>query len=213
MQVTCSICKKPVTQSTTLANSKQYWHCDFCLFTGLDEKFFISRDDEKSRYDLHENSIEDKGYVEFLEKFINYAITPYQDSVKTILDYGSGPKPVLAELLKRKSYQVSVYDPLYAPKEFHNESFDLICSTEVFEHFYNPMLEIAKIVKLLKPGGRLSVMTRFMPAVDEFRAWFYKDDKTHVSFYSLETFEYIAKEFGLKLIKDDGFQCLVLQKT
>lgn len=210
VELQCPICSSLTEEKTILKNGRVFYHCSNCGFSGLDPAFFLSASEEKSRYDLHENSINDPGYVAMFEKFINFAITPYK--VKTILDYGSGPGPVLAELLSRKNYDVSIYDPFYADSNFADFSFDMVCSTEVFEHFNKPMEEIGKIVKLVKPGGYIAIMTRFRPAIDKFKSWFYKDDTTHVSFYSPKTFEFIAKQFSLEIIEHDSFQTILLKK-
>ncbi|MDA0771551.1 MAG: methyltransferase domain-containing protein [Cyanobacteria bacterium] len=206
----CRICHKAISKTTTLKNGRRYFHCEHCLFIGMDQEFFLDAQTEKARYDLHHNSIDDQGYVKMLETFIKEAISPYQ--VQRILDYGSGPNPVLAELLGRQSYQVEIYDPCYAINNFSEASFDLLCATEVVEHFYDPMQEFPKMLKLLKPLGYLSLMTRFSPSYDEFKSWFYKDDSTHTSFYSLKTFEYIALELGLQIVNYREPDLIVLQK-
>ena len=56
-------------------------------------------------------------------------------------------------------------------------------------------------------------MTRFMPELDKFESWFYKDDDTHVSFYALKTFEFLAKELGLELVKQNGMNIILLRKN
>lgn len=208
----CRICKNKINETISLANGREFFSCVFCDFVFLNPKFLLNIEEEKARYDNHENSIENLGYVKMFEEFIAEAVTPFQTSVKTILDYGSGPGPVLAELLKRKAYQVSIYDPIYAKNEYRENSFDLITSTEVFEHFNEPLNEIKRIIALLKPKGYLSVMTKFLPEKDKFKSWFYKDDPTHVSFYSLKTFEFLARELGLTSIKNNGTNLIVLQK-
>ena len=206
----CRICHKAISKTTTLKNGRRYLHCEHCLFIGMDEEFFLDAQAEKARYDLHRNSIEDQGYVTMLETFIKATIQPYQ--VTRILDYGSGPNPVLAELLRRQSYQVEIYDPIYAANKFPEASFDLLCATEVVEHFYQPLQEFPKMLRLLKPNGYLALMTRFSPSYDEFKSWFYKDDSTHTSFYSLKTFEYLAAEFGMEIVNYREPDLIVLQK-
>jgi SAM-dependent methyltransferase len=209
----CLICETKVTEFTQLKNSKIYWHCQNCFFIKLDPRFHLDSIKEKARYDKHENSIDDRGYVETLEKFIDYSITPFKKSITQILDYGSGPEPVLAELLKRQGYATQIYDPYYAASKFRNESFDLVSATEVFEHFYDPKKEISRIMELVKTNGYIAVLTRFRPELEKFKSWFYKDDLTHVSFFTIRTFEYLAKELGFSIVKHDGFQNLVIRKV
>lgn len=212
MSYHCLVCETKVTEFTQLKNSKIYWHCQNCFFTKLDPSFHIDSAKEKARYDKHQNSIADQGYVKTLEKFIDYSITPFKESITNILDYGSGPEPVLAELLKRQGYKTKIYDPFYATNQFSDESFDFITSTEVFEHFYDPKKEIENILSLVKVKGFIAIMTRFCTTIEEFKSWFYKDDPTHVSFFTIKTFEYLSKELGFTIVKHDGFQVLVIQK-
>lgn len=209
----CKLCQSKTNEFITLSNGHQYFLCDVCDLVFLNPQFYLNDEQEKSRYDLHENSIENQSYVAMFEGFIAEAVTPFKTSVKKILDYGSGPGPVLVELLKQKGYEVKNYDPIYARNEFEGEKFDLITSTEVFEHFYNPQKEIEKIISLMKSGAYLSIMTRFLVDKDKFQSWFYKDDPTHVCFYSLKTFDFLAWEHGLKIVKNNGFNLIILQKN
>lgn len=209
----CKLCRAEIKETISLANGRYFHSCDNCGFVFLDPSFFLNIEDEKARYDLHENNISNQGYVEMFEKFIADAVMPFKTSVKKILDYGSGPGPVLAELLKHKGYEVSIYDPIYARNDFEEESFDLITSTEVVEHFYEPFDEIKRMVSLLKPKAYLSIMTRFLPEKSKFKSWFYKDDPTHVSLYSLSSFEFLARELGLRIVKNNGHNLIILQKN
>ena len=58
---------------------------------------------------------------------------------------------------------------------------------------------------LLKPQGILAVMTLFHQNDQEhFQDWFYIRDPSHISFFTRNTMEYIAKEVGLKIIYCDN---------
>ncbi len=208
--LTCKICESETLTSSETEDLRIFRHCSNCVFSFIDPQFLLTRDEEKSRYDFHENSIENEGYVTMFENFIAFAVSPFEN-VKTVLDYGSGPGPVLAELLKRKDYEVDIYDPYYSP-ESPSKKYDLITSTEVFEHFNEPLESINKVVKLLKPSGYLSIMTCFNPGPEDFNGWWYKNDDTHVSFYSVKTFEFLAQRFNLELIKHNDKNIIVLKK-
>jgi hypothetical protein len=52
---------------------------------------------------------------------------------------------------------------------------------------------------MLKDNGLLGIMTKRLINFEKFRSWHYKNDPTHVCFYSDLTFEYIAEKWGYKL--------------
>ncbi len=116
------------------------------------------------------------------------------------LDYGSGPQPVLQELLKRNNILTDVYDPYFAPRNLNeNGAYDFITCTETAEHFYNPSFEFEKIFHLLKPNGYLFLMTKLFTPELEIKKWDYARDTSHVCFYSMQSLEWICKKYSRKL--------------
>lgn len=204
----CKICDSKCFDQSITKKGKIYHHCDTCGFSFLDDKFHLNAEKEKQRYDLHENNLENLAYVKSFEEFIEEYISPYP--VKSILDFGSGPNPVLVELLKQKAYQVDFYDPFYQ-KQKPKKQFDLVCSTEVVEHFCNPLKDISLMQSYMKAGAYLAIMTGFNPGKDKFSNWNYKNDETHVSFYSMKTFEKIASIFNLQIIKHSQNKFILLK--
>ena len=95
-------------------------------------------------------------------EFVKGYIIPYKNRIKTELDFGCGPTPVLADILKKHGFEVDIYDIFFAPvKSYINKQYDLITSTEVIEHLSDPL----KILHLLKNrlnnnGRRFSLRTR-----------------------------------------------------
>ncbi len=176
-------------------------HCGDCRLIFVPEKYFPTSSDEKSRYELHQNSPEDEGYSRFLNSFIDSFIE-YLEPGMTGLDYGSGPKPVLAQLLIERDYPVSVYDPFFSKTpELLEKKYDFITCCETVEHFFKPAEEFLKLHSLLNPSGLLCISTAMLKNVDEFSNWYYHHDFTHVVFYCEDTFNWIAEEFGFNLIK------------
>lgn len=186
--------------------SKTYYRCSQCQLIFLDPSMHLKPADEKARYDTHENDFENEGYLEFLYKawLPLENILKQSSSNKVGLDFGCGPNPVLANLIS-KHYKCSYYDPY-----FHNnrklleDSYDFILSTEVFEHFNSPMQSIEKVVGLIKPYGYLSIMTSFYSDKIDFKSWRYRQDQTHVCFYSKKTFEWLASNYDLAIVKMDN---------
>ncbi|NIO11952.1 MAG: methyltransferase domain-containing protein, partial [Deltaproteobacteria bacterium] len=76
-----------------------------------------------------------------------------------------------------------------------NDHYDFITATEVLEHLHEPGLELARLWAILKPGGHLGIMTRMAEPEMEFSNWYYKNDPTHVCFYSRETFKWLASHW------------------
>ena len=79
-------------------------------------------------------------------------------------------------------------------------------------HFYQPQNELELLLSLVKPGGWLGIMTKLARDESAFATWHYKNDLTHVSFFSKETFEFVAKRYQLEL-EFVGNDVILLRKT
>jgi 2-polyprenyl-3-methyl-5-hydroxy-6-metoxy-1,4-benzoquinol methylase len=156
-------------------------------------------DDERARYEQHNNDVENKGYQRFVQPIVEYIKTHMEPDHSTGLDFGAGTGPVIAKLLREAGYTVNLYDPFFHPHdEYLNQSYDYIIACEVVEHFHRPKKEFALLRKLLKSGGHLVLMTDLLPADTAFQEWYYKNDETHVFFYHPDTFETIRSTFGFQ---------------
>ena len=209
----CPLCSfSGQNQKLTGPLKRTFYSCKNCGGIFVDHNEQIAADEEKDRYKEHNNSINDKGYIQFLNNAVNPAL-PYLTANMKGLDYGSGPSPVLTELLKQKGIDCTPYDPFFT-KPLPDELFDFIFSTETFEHFYHPARELEKIVSRLKPGGFLIVMTKSADGVKpaDFTNWHYARDITHVFFYTDKSFRYIENIFGLKRIEFTNERVFIFQK-
>ncbi|MEX0741223.1 MAG: class I SAM-dependent methyltransferase [Phycisphaeraceae bacterium] len=159
----------------------------------------MGRADEKRVYDQHENDPADAGYRRFLDRLAQPLLGKLTRGMAG-LDYGCGPGPTLSVMLEEAGMRMAVYDPYYAPdRSVLGKRYDFVTCTEVVEHFNRPAESWAELVGLLKPGGWLGVMTKRVIDRERFEQWHYKNDPTHVSFYSEATFAWIAERFGLGL--------------
>ena len=97
---------------------------------------------------------------------------------------------------------MSVYDPYYFP-DTHclSQRYDVVTCTEVVEHFYQPKRSLETLFSQVKPGGMLVVMTKLVISPQKFPQWHYKNDPTHVSFFSEQTFRFIAHQYGMQYEK------------
>jgi 2-polyprenyl-3-methyl-5-hydroxy-6-metoxy-1,4-benzoquinol methylase len=150
---------------------------------------------EKQRYSFHQNHLEDKNYVHFLQPAVQ-AVKKFSAPGSRGLDYGCGPQPVLAELLRQVGYRVSAYDPFFYPLDLGEiMPLDFITCTEAAEHFFNPGQEFKRIFSLLKPEGSLILMTGLYRENLKIQDWHYGRDPTHVVFFCEATLQWIAHQF------------------
>ena len=180
--------------------SKKYYKCPTCLGILLCESHYLNAEKEKNRYDKHSDNIEDKGYKKFVSPIINAVQKEYSPSDNG-LDYGCGNSAIIQQLLNNEGYTVNGYDPFYFPqKKVLNKQYNYITCCEVVEHFYTPRKEFQRLNSLLKKGGKLYLKTNLFNETINFKKWWYKNDATHVFFYTKETMEYIKTHFGFKSV-------------
>lgn len=211
----CRICGNDTYVIDDLKFANHYAKCSSCLYIGINENDVITFEEERKEYDRHENTIENEGYVQFFRNFLGGAVLPFINKNGLGLDFGSGPEPVLMQLMKR-DYEVDLdyYDLHYQPEPvYEDKSYDFIISTEVIEHILNPDETFAFFAKHLKKDGVLSIMTLFHENDDDqFLKWWYRRDVTHISFFRLETFEVLAKKHGLEIIYTDNKRQITFKK-
>jgi hypothetical protein len=210
----CKICG---SETNLISHSKfgDYHWCEKCEFISKDKSFHPSKEDELRIYNQHNNSIEDPRYVDFFTTFIEDTILEYVNEGKKGFDFGSGPSPVLAQILEKYyGYNMDIYDLFYAnEKSYIGNKYDLITSTEVIEHLEDPIPYFKLFVELMKDDTLLAIMTLFHKNDEaHFLCWNYMRDITHLSFYNLKTFEYIAKEVGLKIIYTNNIRYITFMK-
>ncbi|UMZ72925.1 class I SAM-dependent methyltransferase [Natranaerofaba carboxydovora] len=220
-QERCKICDNYTDAWIDEQFGIDYYYCNYCKIIFMDENSVVSSDKEIEVYNQHDNNLENKGYVKMFENFIDKAILPYYqkknkkaENIKKALDFGCGPGPVLAVLLRQQGFEVDIYDIYFAPeKVYENKTYDLITSTEVFEHLMDPLETCKLLTKHLKEDGILAIMTLFHPeSIKKFNNWWYRRDPTHISFYRPETFEVMADKLGLEVLDYDDKNTLVMKK-
>ncbi|WP_105173237.1 class I SAM-dependent methyltransferase [Pseudoalteromonas sp. T1lg24] len=199
MSEPCPLCLH--SKSTFYSEDKRraYYQCELCQLVFVARSQLISLEQEKQIYDSHENDVNDAGY----QKFLSRALTPLLPELAEAslgLDFGCGPGPALAKMLTEKGHATALYDIFYYPNtEALNRQYDFVTCTEVIEHLANPNEVWAQLLNLLKPNGVLVVMTKLVIDQARFKNWHYKNDITHINFFSRATFDYLAQHHGLSL--------------
>lgn len=180
-------------------HQRRYLRCGRCQLVFVDPQQRLSPEGEKAQYDLHNNDPNDAGYRTFLNRLAEPVAARLFRGAKG-LDFGSGPGPTLSLLLQAQGFPTAIYDPFYAPeKHTLKTTYDFITCSEAIEHFHQPSQEWALWMQLLKPGGVLGIMTKLRQDLAAFSQWHYKLDPTHVSFFSRETFAFLADNWGLTI--------------
>jgi SAM-dependent methyltransferase len=192
----CPVCERGDTYVRARIKSKSYWHCRTCCAIFLDPAQRSDRPGELAHYRLHQNDVHDVEYRRFLSQLAD-PLTERLAPQRNGLDYGCGPGPALAEMLREAGHIVALYDPLFCDdRSVLGGRYDFITCSEAVEHFYSPAAEFRQLNQMLVPGGLLAVMTGFHTDAVSFESWHYVRDPTHVVFYSDQTFRWLAGVHG-----------------
>jgi hypothetical protein len=190
---------------------RDYYRCERCSLVFVLPSAYLSPADEKSRYDLHKNSPDDPAYRLFLSRLFNplqQRLPPNQHG----LDFGAGPGPTLSVMFTEAGHHMEIYDPFYAHEPaVLTKVYDFITTSEVVEHLHHPAVEFERLWRCIKPSGYLGIMTKLVLDQTAFAAWHYKNDPTHVCFYSESTFHWLAAKWQADLTFS-GNDVILLQK-
>ena len=196
----CSLCNS-VTTFFIEHKNRSFYKCTHCDSILLDTNHYLEFNDEKQRYDKHSDDIEDEGYQQFVDPIVKAVKQGFKESDKG-LDYGCGKTAIIENLLKRKQYAIVGYDPIYfSNQEILTSKYNYITCCEVVEHFYHPQQEFFKLSQLLLPEGKLFLKTNLFKDTIDFKGWWYKNDPTHVIFYTKISMEFIKKAYNFRDLK------------
>ncbi len=195
----CSVCGHPGLRDFQQVDERCYRRCLRCSATLMDPAGWLSEQDERAVYALHDNRPEDPRYRSFLHRLAGpllEVLAPRQQG----LDFGCGPGPALAQMLEEAGHEMALYDPAFFPdRSVLARQWDFIACTEVVEHLRHPLAVFRQLDQMIRPGGWLGIMTCFQTDDDRFANWFYRRDPTHIVFYQEATFQWLAKQFGWQM--------------
>ncbi len=204
----CKVCHSSVAHFDDEQMDCLSYHCLKCEVIFKDPSSHVSSELEQQQYAQHNNSLENSGYVQMFESFLEFV--ELKDSVQRVLDFGSGPTPVFATILRRRGLEVEIYDKYYATNPIEGV-FDLIVSTEVFEHLDDPVGVLKRLKSHLGADARVAIMTQFHKGTKEFYLdWWYRRDPTHITFFTPKTFEILADTVNMRVVKCDLKKIVIL---
>ena len=195
----CPLCRSRCNGLFHNDDHRDYLKCAVCQLVFVPPFSYLSPDEERAQYDLHENDPADERYRAFLSQLFNPVIEQLPPNCHG-LDFGCGPGPTLSVMFEEAGHRMSLFDPFYAnnPAVFEQQ-YDFITSSEVFEHLHHPAHELDRLFGSLKPGGVLGVMTQLVRDQPSFANWHYIQDPTHVCFYSDATLLWVATRWKVEL--------------
>jgi len=194
MKPLCPLCANP-GKVFYQYKEKLFHQCSHCYGIFMDENHHPTAENEKLRYEEHNNDTEDKKYQQFVSPITSAIMKDFRPAHKG-LDFGAGTAPVISKVLNDHNYQIKPYDPFfYNFPELLNDKYDYIACCEVIEHFNDPYREFSLLKSLLLPSGKLYCMTDLYNKSIDFHKWYYKNDQTHVFIYHERTIQWIKEEF------------------
>lgn len=197
--MTCPVCEQADLVDFESVGAQRYLRCPVCEATVMAQSCRLTEAQEKAIYELHENESGDPGYRRFLAKLLGPLVQRLQPGLSG-LDFGCGPGPELAEMLREAGMEMRLYDPFFHPSvDVLDHAYDFVTCTEVVEHLHRPSDVFRQLDGLLKPGAWLGIMTCFQTDDARFANWHYRRDPTHVVFYREKTLSVIAEQLGWEL--------------
>jgi hypothetical protein len=199
MESHCPLCQSTDLKCYFKSKDSDYFICAQCELVFAPAEYHLSDIEEKSRHDLHQNNPQDLHYRQFLSKVFNPVLEHISPNAIG-LDFGSGPGPTLCIMFSERGYQLDLFDKFYANNaSIFNNHYDFITLTEVVEHFDKPRFELDRLFAMLNDDGILSIMTNMLNSDTNFEYWHYKNDPTHICFFSQATMNHLANKWGAKV--------------
>jgi SAM-dependent methyltransferase len=196
----CPLCGCRRTAVFWQDRKRDFLQCRDCQLVFVPPEQHLSAREEKAEYDLHQNSPEDQEYRRFLSRLFDPISSKLPRESKG-LDFGCGPGPALPAMFEEAGHQMAVYDPFYAPDPavFDNK-YDFITASEVVEHLHRPGKDLDRLWRILRPGGWLGIMTKMVVDREAFSRWHYKEDSTHICFFSGAVFDWLAEHWQTEAV-------------
>ncbi|MCK4664987.1 MAG: class I SAM-dependent methyltransferase [Bacteroidales bacterium] len=217
----CKICKSDIKylfKAKVLKKYKaSYYKCKKCGFIQTEKPFWL-----KEAYSL-KNTYTDTGYVSRNINFSNMTENIIEinfDYNGKFIDYGAG-YGLFVRLMRDKGfhfywhdiYENNIFAFGFDVKKIVKNNYELLIAFEVFEHLVDPVKEIKKMFKF---SNNILFSTALQPdkEIHNINDWWYfaPEGGQHISFYTLNSLEYISRKFNAYLFSN-GNNIHLLSKT
>lgn len=183
------------------------WHCDACGSYGYvndPTPAELSRVYESAWQDAETSGSYAAGSTdENIARSLLDAVGFWPEGSKC-LDYGGGKGSLTRVLAERGCQHLTVFEPfgqnpgiqsvnwISDLREIEGERFDWIFMVEVLEHLLDPLEELARLRRLLSPGGRIVITTPnacgWRARLDGFK-WREAQNPTHINLFTTKTLQ------------------------
>jgi hypothetical protein len=209
----CRLCGSPGCLPVYRDALREYRHCTVCDLIFVPVSQFVTIEEERARYELHDNTGDNAGYRSFLGGVAEIVAQVTAQSGR-ILDFGSGRHAVLTALLRERGYSCTACDPLYGiGMDFAEFTYNTVVLCETIEHLRDLKEDVRVITRLVNPSGTLVIRTGLHPQPGSFGSWWYKNDPTHINYLGMPTIEWIAKAFGYAVVDSRKNGILLLNRS
>lgn len=203
----CKICG---AISDAFANGKilseyliSYYQCKHCGFIQTEEPFWLEESYSQAINDSDIGIVSRNIEHARLSKTI---ISIFFNSGARFVDYGGGYGMFVRlmrdygfDFYRSEKYCQNLFAKGFDLEEPSYDTFELLTSFEVFEHFLDPVTELDNLLKL-SPNILFStaLIPPSNPKPEEW--WYYGlDHGQHISFYTVKSLQYLANSKGLNL--------------
>lgn len=179
-------------------------NCGFLFTTCLDDW----TEDDFRRFIYNDDYIKvDPEYAEIRPNHVggDFARRLRGTESARILDFGSGAGGFAKKLRESGYTSVASYDPFSSPEQPTGQ-FDIITCFEVIEHTPDPLRTFDQMLGLLKDDGCIIVSQTLQPSnILSIRGswWYLAPRNGHISTYTEECFEAIARRVGFYFYRGD----------
>jgi len=198
----CKICAS--NSPVFFSDKRTFYKCPYCSLIFTNETL-VGEQAEKHYKDQWDD--QDEQFWKDRASDLHSLISQHLATPGKVLDFGSGSGK-LTEALKERGVDVTPLDPMthgYLKDQNYSDKFDVIIAIEVIEHLTDLWKEFAELDKVLSKNGIMifsTLLTNLFIDLPEsqskesFAGWTYKDDPTHVCFYSNRAISVLAKISG-----------------
>jgi len=188
----CPLCANSASEPFHRDRKRDYCRCPQCDLVFVPPEFHLAPDEARARYDCHRQSPSDPGYRAFLNRLFQPLEKKLPPAARG-LDFGCGQTATLSALFGETGRACADYDLHYADDPaVLNKQYDFLTCSETMEHLTRPLKEFERFLRLVQPGGWIGIMTQLRDEAPPFEKWFYKDDATHICFFSRRSFQALA---------------------